>query len=143
MDRILNWAFVRYPDGGVLLPAYYLETDYEPVAVRVRAESAPAVNDARFDIMVDGVSIFNDKEEVKDSPDIYYQLHHVPNTSVELAPKETIDLMGEDFKENLIMSEGSWVTCKVTNDSGARNVSIQLELQTITEPDDNEDEEEQ
>ena len=134
-DRILTWSFNRFPEGGALLPAYYLESDYEPVAVRVYAESSPKVNEAKFDIMADGVSIFADNTEVVNSPDINYQIQHIPDTSIELAASESDDLMADNFKEGLSLESGSWITCKVTNDSGARNVSIQFELNALSESD--------
>ena len=137
--RFLTWAFDRFPSGGVMLPAYYMETDYEPVAVRVYADSGPQVLDAKFDILVDGVSIFSDTTEVENSPDVNYQHQHVATTSIELPASATDDTMAENFKDGLTIDEGSWVTCKFKNDGGARNVSIHLELITVSES--NEDDE--
>ncbi len=59
-DRTLTW----YHQGGVrgdesrTGETYYLDVDYEPVAVRIHAETAPDLGDAQFDIRADGVSIF-------------------------------------------------------------------------------------
>jgi hypothetical protein len=133
--RILTWSFARFPEGGILLPAYYMDADYEPVEVRIYADSVPKVNAAKFDILNDGVSIFNDKTEVANSTELFYQMHHVPDTTVELAATQSSDTMVEDFKNGVMLDEGTWVTCKVTDDSGARNVTIQLELQEMTESD--------
>mgnify|MGYP001586742525 CR=1 FL=1 len=137
--RILTWTFDRHPSGGVMLPAFYMETDYEPVAVRVYAESLPKVTDAKFDILVDGVSIFSDMSEVKNSVDVNYQHQHVPTTSIELPASASEDTMAENFKDGLTLNAGSWVTCKVTNDGGARNVSIHLELITVSESDEDDE----
>jgi hypothetical protein len=134
-DRILTWSFNRFPEGGILLPAYYMETDYEPTEVRIYADSVPTVNSAKFDILNNGVSIFCDKEEVVDSHDSYYQQHHIPNTVIELEPKESNEMMAEDFRNGIMLEEGTWVTCKVIDDSGARNVTVQLELQKMSESD--------
>jgi len=132
-NRILTWSFNRFPEGGVLSPAHYIETDYAPVAVRIHADSMPKVTDAKFNIFNDGVSIFRDTTEVVNSHDINYQMRHVPTTDIELVAGDASDLMAEDFRDGLVFEAGSWVTCKVTSDGGARNVSINLELQPVSD----------
>jgi len=60
-DSILVWAIERYPGQPVIMPAYYVDVDYEPVAVRIYAQEAPHADDATFDILCNGTSIFKDK----------------------------------------------------------------------------------
>jgi hypothetical protein len=134
-DRVLTWSFNRFPEGGILTPAYYMEADYAPLAVRTHALSVPKVNDAEFDIMVDGVSIFVDRDESEDKTNVNYQIQHVPDTSIPLSPNDGDDAMADNFRDDLTLEEGSWVTCKVVTDSGARNVTIQFELQAVSESD--------
>lgn len=134
-DRILTWSFSRFPEGGVLLPAYYLDGDYVPVAVRIHAGIPAVASDASFDIMVNGVSIFESRNESGDVTNINYQIQHVPDTTIILSAGDTNDEMADSFKNSLVLDSGGWVTCKVVNDSGARNVSINLELEKLTESD--------
>jgi hypothetical protein len=138
-DKQLIWSTLRYPESGIMLPAYYLENEYEPVAVRIHADSAPKVEAATIDIFDDGVSIFNDHEADSNNLSFNYLYQHVPNTTVGIEPEETDELMAEDFRDDLTLEAGSWITCKMYSDGGARNVTVILELNKITESDEDAD----
>jgi hypothetical protein len=52
-DRIIVWYFPTLPAKG---PAYYIEQDYSPTALRIHTEVAPG-GDLQVNIFDDGVSI--------------------------------------------------------------------------------------
>lgn len=132
-DRQLIWSTLHYPESGVMLPAYYLEGEYEPVAVRIYADSAPKVEACTFDIYDDGTSIFIDKDADNVDMTATYQHQHVANTKVSLEAGDTDELMADNFEDGLYIESGSWITCKMFNDAGARNVTIILELNKLSE----------
>ena len=132
MDRVIS--FHSHYDGGRLTigPAFYADTDYEKVAVRVYAGKAPTSTPARFDIYDDGVSIFNERGfnrahittgVISTDGAGTYQILNVGETS-----DETI----EDFTRDTI-EKGSWVTCEVTEESAGKHFTIQLELRSADE----------
>jgi hypothetical protein len=130
-DKTLVWS-VKRCDGNptTMLPAYYIESEYEPIAVRIYAETAP-IMDATFEIYDDGVSIMNDNAYkystyIANSP--AYQ-----GTYYFILPKgANSDEMAEDFNANNL-DIGSWVTCSILNDGGAKNITVQLDLNRISE----------
>ena len=67
--RILTWSALT-SEGNILtmLPRYYMEADYAPIAVRTYVEVPPHNDDAEFDIFVDDVSIFANRASPR-----YYQ----------------------------------------------------------------------
>ncbi len=104
--------------------AYYIDADYDKVAVRIYAEKAP-VNDAEFDIYDDGVSIFSNR-----TPVVYNLTSGVDETGVSvtymvLPAGETTDEMADDFTEDAI-AEGSWVYCDIISGGDGRNLTVQL-----------------
>lgn len=114
-DRVLTWHREGVSADNVRIgPTYYLEAEYEPVAVRIHAENAPSDDAAVFDIKADGVSIFN--------------------STIALAKGQTTDEAADDFKAGLILSVGSWLHCQLLSTSGGRNFTIQLELERVSEP---------
>ncbi len=137
-DRILTWS-VKRCDGNptTILPAYYMESEYTPTAVRIYAETAPTVDDAEFEILDDGVSIMNDHQ--------YSYSTYAANTAVytgvytiHLPINSTVDEMAEDFREEVIAA-GSWVTCQIRQDGGGKNFTIQMELDKVSESDEDTD----
>ncbi len=132
-DRTLIWSAKRC-DGNptTMLPAYYIEVDYEPVAVRIYAESAPGIEEAVFEIYDDGVSIMSDIA--------FRYLTYISNTATyrgtyttKLPKGANSDEMAEDFNATPI-KVGSWVTCAIKADGGARNITVQLDLNRVSEP---------
>jgi hypothetical protein len=133
MDRVLTWHF---PKGGdKSQPAYYMETDYQPSAVRIYAEKAPAAGDCQVDIFDDGVSIFNDTATVRPyfSSTVRYS-KDAASTYVILPQGDNAEVDAEDFTGNPIEA-GSWVTCVLGTTGGAENVTVHLELTRMDEDD--------
>jgi hypothetical protein len=131
--RILTWGTQKYPGasyGGIILPAYYVEKACGLSAVRIHAGTAPHSEDATFDIMSDGVSIFNNhayEPEVMTAGD---PTLYPADTSVSLFSGETSEVLADDFNSGEIEA-GSWVTCKCNQDGAGKNFTIQLELEEI------------
>lgn len=113
---------------AVMLPAYYIDGDYDKVAVRIYAEKAPT-RDAKFDIYVDGVSIFESRGVVAaDSFDILGTVNDY--TYCQLTANNTTEEMAEDFTDDTL-SEGEWITCYCKDAGGGKDFTIQLELSPV------------
>lgn len=131
-DRILTFSAKRCDgDPTVMLPAYYIETDLSPVAVRIYAVDAPDVTEAEFEIYDDGVSIMNDKsfslETYQANTSTYSGTHEIF-----LGKGENSEEMAEDFNDN-VMEHGSWITCVMKKDGGGKNFTVILELAKVSE----------
>jgi hypothetical protein len=138
-DRILTWFVDRFNGNPTTMPpAYYMDAEFVPVAVRIYAEHGPSLDDATFEIYDDGVSIMNDRT--------YLEATYVANTATYqgdytfmLGKGETVDEMAEDFKTSVI-EQGSWLTCAMKS-TGAdeKNITVQLELNRVSESEEEED----
>ena len=130
MKQICIWHGFKKEGKYGLLPAYYIEDDYAPVAVRVYAEQAPYITDAEFDIYADGVSVF----ENRSSPE-YYQMGGVRVAADDITYATlSKDSNQEEFTGNLknnSVPAGTWLTCNLITDGGGRNFTIQLDLEKI------------
>jgi len=130
-DRSLVWFF---PDlAPPVSPSYFAEEDLEKVAVRIHADTVPHSGDCKIDIMADGVSIFIDHT----FDYIGYKrvgVNIVPDTTVALPETQNSEEYAEMFTPDDI-SAGAWITCKLTAPSGARNITVILELNRVTESD--------
>lgn len=131
-DRILIWHTEGKGDEPRIGPAYYLETDYEPLKVRIHAEVAPSDEDAEFDIRADGVSIFANQTPTPNAP-AGRQTYITSNTGAVLAKGDTTEVDAEDFKEGLTLEEGSWLTCVPIRGGKGKNFTISLELDSIAD----------
>lgn len=204
-DRTLNWHIPSLKDI-----AYYLDKDYDPVDVRIKADVPPAKGDLEIDILCNGVSIFANTTVrnrdftlgvseityntlsgtftvgetitggtsgatgtlIKDNRTGLITLHNKSAASFSVG--ETItggsssatavvlsyyrasdkvnityktnnflkvvqgneeDLEGAEFSDDVELNKGSWVTLSLGNVNGANNVSIQLELDEVSEGD--------
>lgn len=119
-------------------PTYYIEADYSPIAVRICAESAPD-RDAKFDIYDDGTSIFADRgshAQINLSSGVRTTTD--ADTRVVLCKGETLEESAEDFSGNVI-EKGSVVYCKLIDSGDGKNFSIHLELEKLTEDDEDEE----
>lgn len=134
--RILTWFFEQY-DPSKKAPAFYMEAEYHPVAVRIRAETQPTVADAEFNIYADGVSLFED-HDYSYGTYIANSAAYRGDTNIHLAANSSVDEMAEDFKEGTIES-GTWLTCSILKDGGGRNFTVQLELEKVSESDEDSD----
>lgn len=136
-NRILSWSTLS-AEGNLwhLPPAYYIDGDYEKVAVRINAEQAPSVEEAEFNIYADRVSIFSDHSSittrVAPTKGQAAVVDGVEDTSITLSVNDTSEVMAENFSDAPIES-GSWVTCNCIKDGGGRNFSIHLELKSLFE----------
>ncbi len=117
--RILTWHIPSIVGDGTGQGAvYYLDKDYEPVAVRIYARTAPNGGDLQIDIKDDGVSIFEN-----------YGLLTRGNKSTD---------WGEDFdlnSEKMLMAQGSWITLDIPESGGAGDISVSLELISLADTD--------
>jgi hypothetical protein len=130
-DRILTWHF---PRGVRESPTCYMETDYQPEAVRILAEVAPSAGDLEVDIFVNGVSIFADHSGTLPYPGTAAPFYKQPsNTWVYLLKGETEELDAEDFGSNEL-GAGSKVTCVLGGTGGAQGITVHLELSKVDEP---------
>ena len=140
MSRILTFHEKDVVGGGSRIgAAYYMEADYECVAVRMHLDKAPSDGDYEVDIFQtdeDGntSSIFPNKAAS------YRQLYTTKgatitydpvSTSIGIAVNQTKeDLAANDFAvENL--EEGSWVHCENVKSNGGKNITVELELEKI------------
>lgn len=136
-DRILVWSVERYPGRSELMPAYYLDEDYEPVAIRIYAEEAPRAADATFDILCDGASILADKGRNLTDLASGKITDNSGQTTVELCRGETseVNLDEGDFSMDTL-SEGSWITARCYADGAGRFFTLVLELEIVHDNDD-------
>ena len=110
-NRILNWFFNGNPD----MQAFYAETDYSPEQIRLYTPSAPGAA-CKVDIRDDGVSI----------------LEHY----AELGGQETLEEAAGTFPNTLPSIEaGSIITCHIIDPGGVTNLSVQFEMETLADED--------
>jgi hypothetical protein len=118
-------------------PTYYIEADYEKVAVRIYAETAPT-RDAEIDIFDDGVSIFNSRASTHISLPSGFRTVTSDKTTAVLAGGENSEVDAEDFNDTPI-EKGSWIHCNLVDAGGGKNFTVQLELRQVSEDDERED----
>lgn len=136
MNRVLT--FHSHGNETRMSPsAYYIETEYEKVAVRIYAEVAP-IRDAKIDILDDGVSIFSNRTSKAYNITSGADITGATTTEAVLPEGQTSDEVAEDFNETLI-EEGSWVYCNLVDAGGGRNFTVQLELHQVSEDEVGED----
>lgn len=126
-DRILVWHEPGSPGADKRIgPTFYIEADYKPAEVRLHAEYPPVNGDMEVTIYDDGVSIFENhsgKIPVAGVPT------YISEATTAVLPKgQTKDDNSGEFATKEI-AEGSWVHCIVTKSNGARNITVQLELE--------------
>ena len=137
MNRILTWHHKEAIGNETRIgPTYYVNADYEKVAVRIYAETAPT-RDVKVNIFDDGVSIFADNASRTYSSATGYS-SNTPATEAVLAGGENSEVDAEDFN-NTILEEGSWVYCHIVDGGGGKNFTVQLELHQVSEDDESED----
>ncbi len=127
--RVLTWFIKAEGKTERLNPAYYIESDYDVVAVRLHAVNA-VDSDVEFDILDDGVSIFNDRASTR--IDNYGRLStDASATTAVLAKGDTTEEDAEDFNGNPI-EKGSWVHCELKSPASG-TFSVHLELEELSE----------
>ncbi len=132
-SRILIWHLHKHQSTGTRIGAtYYIEADYTPVAVRIYAETAPK-EDAEFNIYDDGVSIFSDRSVNLVNQTTGVVTVRSAKTTAVLPKGDNSEEDAEEFGSSII-DEGSWVHCNVIEDGGGENFTVQLELESQLEP---------
>ncbi len=117
--------------------AYYMDGEYDKVAVRIYAERAP-IRDAKIDIFDDGVSIFSNRVNRAWNQTTGVEITGDATTEAILPSGQNSEDMAEDFTADLI-EEGSWVYCNLVDSGDGYNFTVQLELSPVSEgelPDD-------
>ncbi|KKN15675.1 hypothetical protein LCGC14_0983620 [marine sediment metagenome] len=124
-DRFLTWHQAKVLGSETRIgPVFYMDADYEPVAVRIYAVGAPRLGDTLVDIFDDGVSIFADRGTAAGDT----------RTVAALANGENFEEIAEDFSVEDI-AKGSLVHCEIVDAGDCRDLSVHLELQRVGEPD--------
>src|SRR3990172_7292738 len=113
MQRIINWQF----NGNSDMVVYYAERDYSPENIRLYSPNAPGKGVCQVDIRDDGVSILDDYAK--------------------LSGEQTLEELAGNFADNKpTIEEGSIITCHIVDPGGAGSVSIQLEMESLSDEDD-------
>ncbi len=135
MDRILIFHYHDTSGKTVRMSpsAYYVDAEYEKVAVRIYAEGAPST-EAEIDILDDGVSIFNERGSA-----VAHRTTGVisivgSGTGATLAANQNSEDAAQDFTDDVIV-EGSWVSCNLVKGGGGKNYTVQFELRQVSEGD--------
>jgi len=116
MKRILTWYLPEMTGVGTRQgPTYYLDGDYELSSLRVYARIAPAGSDLTFNIKVDDVSIMA--------------------SNARLPVGANTDEMLEDWTKSTPLEEGSWVSLDITDNGNAKEITVQLELLSLSDSD--------
>ena len=125
-NLILTWS--AYKDHGnrrAMMPsAYYMDTDYVPIAVRLYAEFTPEIEDAEFNIYDDGVTLLTDRSTKKFNV-TSGTFEADPETNVAISKGENTEVFTGDLKDTII-AESSWVSCNIIKDGGGRNFTSNL-----------------
>ena len=130
MNRILVW----HHEGAIgnnerIGPTYYMDADYEPLAVRLHAETAPG-REAEFDIFDDGVSIFENRKSTKINTTTGVRTVVSDKTTAVLGEDESSSDIAGNLLESTI-EEGSWVHCNLVDTGDGKNFTVQLELRRL------------
>jgi hypothetical protein len=139
MNRILTWHDPEKQGDGRFGPAYYMDIEYEPVAVRIHAETAPYLADAEFQILDDGVSIFSNRASNLLNKTTGVLTVGTPSTTAVLMKGESSEPDAEDFN-NITIEVGSWLTCELVNNGGGKNFTVQLELEQVSDDEEKDEE---
>ncbi len=133
MNRILRFHCHETSGNTVRLApsAYYMDADYDKVAVRLYAEKAP-LRDAKFNIYDDGVSIFSNQTFKKYNYSSGVDETGADKYEVSLPKGQNSEEIAETFNSTQI-EEGSWVWCNMVDAGDGKNFTVQLELHQVSE----------
>ncbi len=133
MNRILVFHFHETSGNSIRMApsAYYIDGEYQKVAVRIYAETAPT-RDAKFNIYTDGVSIFCNHTGKAYNVATGVDITGADAYEAVLPANQSSEEFAEDFNDTLI-EEGSWVYCNLVDSGGGKNFTVQLELYRVSE----------
>ena len=139
MNRLLIFHYHDTAGNSVRMApsAYYMDGEYDKVAVRIYAATAP-FREAKVDIFDDGVSIFTNQ-----SSRMYHKVTGVDitpadATEVTLAAGENLEENAEDFTDTPI-EVGSCIYCNLVDAGGGKDFTVQLELHQVSEDEEGDD----
>ena len=110
--------------------AYYMDAEYDKVAVRIYAEKAPT-RDAKINIFDDGVSIFSNRTNRAWNRTTGVEITGADAYEAILPANQNSEEIAEDFNEDVI-EEGSWVWCNLVDAGEGKNFTVQLELHQVS-----------
>ena len=132
MKRIITWH-IPYP--GYVLPRFYMERDYTPERVRILAEQSPLGGECRIDIRDDGTSIFAERG-LRPEGSYVTRLIGTSKKNGVLPKGATLEEAADDFPSSVeTIATGSVLTCHEIDLAGASNVTVQLELESADDED--------
>ena len=117
--------------------AYYIDGEYDKVAVRIYAGTAP-VRDAEIDIFDDGVSIFSNRTSRTWNITTGVETTGADATEAILPAGENSEELAEDFT-NSVIEKGSWLHCNLVDAGGGKDFTVQVELHQVSEDETGED----
>ncbi len=125
-DRVLIWHEKDQTSSiDRIGPTFYIDANMVPKSVRIHAVNAPVNGDVEVTIYDDGVSIF--KNHLGTIP-INGNITYISEAKTVTLPKgQNFETDAESFDISEI-AEGSWVHCIVNESGGAKNITVQLEL---------------
>lgn len=131
MNRVLIFHHHEYTANSVRMApaAYYLEKDYNKVAVRIYAERVPQ-RDAKIDIFDDGVSIFKNRAVDGINRTTGVRTSAPAVTEAILSKDNNAAEIAGDFTDDVIAGD-SWVHCNLVDAGGGKNFTVQLELEEL------------
>ena len=139
-SRVLTWHTLEaFGNQFSIGPTFYMEADYTPIAVRIKAENSPVTEDAKFDIFDDGVSIFSDHGATLRNRTSGVVIEKFVDTTIGLAVGDTEEVDAESFSQDLVIEQGSWISCNCIADGNGKNFTVHLELWKDSEEDESED----
>ena len=133
MNRLLTFHYhdTSGNEARMAPSAYYMDGEYDKVAVRIYAEKAP-IWDAKINIFDDGVSIFSNRTSKAYNVTSGVDITGADAYEVILPAGENSEEIAEDFTTDLI-EDGSWVYCNLVDAGGGYNFTVQLELHQVSE----------
>ena len=132
MKRTLTFYGKEIVGGEIRLgPTYYMEAEYQPVAVRLYAGTAPKTT-AKINILDDGVSIFDNRTPTQQNATSGRDITEAAVTAAFLEAGQNAEEYAEDFT-TAIISPGSWVYCVMEDTGDGVNFTVHLELELLSE----------
>ena len=121
------------------MPAFYMERDYVPEKLRIYAAQAPNGGDCEIDIRDDGTTILSSRGRRPESTTAT-RLTGTAKTTAVLPKGANLEEDADDFlTTDSTIAAGSVLTCHEIDLNGAKNVTVQLELDSADDEDEETD----